>query len=253
MKVTCDCCKQEVRFLLVDGMVRWTRCACVIPPSIPLEVIRAARDHFADPNAVGSLCSLDPKCYERVKVIPCPHHVERPADDSQAAGAPSAQQPLHDPANNAGVATGSRNGPASESVTRGSLPPLRPGAACNACGKPLLLMNLFTDDGCPCNSPRGVNLSPQACAICNTGNCVKPGHHIKEIFGFGVQPPPSADAWPSIEAVCRAATSDDPAFATWRNAVPDKHWVRLDLSALRVGFELGKAVAARISERGAPC
>ena len=49
----------------------------------------------------------------------------RQAEVQSAAGAPAAQQPLHGPANNAGVATGSRNGPASESVTRGSQPPTR--------------------------------------------------------------------------------------------------------------------------------
>lgn len=41
----------------------------------------------------------------------------------QAAGAPAAQIPLHGSANITGVATGSRNDPACESVTRGSLPP----------------------------------------------------------------------------------------------------------------------------------
>lgn len=45
------------------------------------------------------------------------------APQKPAAGAPAAQQPLDDAANNAGVATGSRNASPSESVTRGSLPP----------------------------------------------------------------------------------------------------------------------------------
>jgi len=45
------------------------------------------------------------------------------AQQTPAAGAPAAQQPLDDAANNAGVATGSRNASPSESVTRGSLPP----------------------------------------------------------------------------------------------------------------------------------
>lgn len=44
------------------------------------------------------------------------------------AGAPSAQQPLDGPANITGVATGSRNGPPSESVTRGSPPSTLPPA-----------------------------------------------------------------------------------------------------------------------------
>lgn len=46
-----------------------------------------------------------------------------------AAGAPSAQQPLDEQANTPGVATGSRNCSASESVTRGSLPSLSVGVA----------------------------------------------------------------------------------------------------------------------------
>lgn len=53
---------------------------------------------------------------------------------------------------------------------------------CNGCGAPLLLENLFADDGCPCNTPRGVNFAPQPCALCRI-DCVKPGHHIEELFG----------------------------------------------------------------------
>jgi len=50
--------------------------------------------------------------------------VLRDALMEQSAGrAPRAQKPLHGAANNAGVATGSRNAPASESVTPGSSPP----------------------------------------------------------------------------------------------------------------------------------
>jgi len=45
------------------------------------------------------------------------------AQQNSAAGVLTAQQPLDDSANNAGVATGSRNESPSESVTRGSLPP----------------------------------------------------------------------------------------------------------------------------------
>ena len=50
---------------------------------------------------------------------------QRQAEVQTAAGAPAAQKPMHGPANNAGLATGSRNGPSSESVTRGSQPPTR--------------------------------------------------------------------------------------------------------------------------------
>lgn len=50
---------------------------------------------------------------------------------------------------------------------------------CNACGQTLLLKHLLVDDGCPCNSPRGVNMTPQHCDLCRTDNCVKPAHHIR--------------------------------------------------------------------------
>lgn len=53
---------------------------------------------------------------------------------------------------------------------------------CQACGKPLLLENLFVDDGCPCNSARGVNFEPYKCQVCHTSNCVKPGHRLKYLF-----------------------------------------------------------------------
>lgn len=46
------------------------------------------------------------------------------AQQTPVAGAPAAQQPLDDAADNAGVATGSRNAPPCESVTRGNLPPV---------------------------------------------------------------------------------------------------------------------------------
>lgn len=49
---------------------------------------------------------------------------------------------------------------------------------CNACGKPLLLVNINVDDGCPCNSPRGVNVTPFSCSACKLPNCVKPLHRI---------------------------------------------------------------------------
>ena len=55
---------------------------------------------------------------------------------------------------------------------------------CNSCGKPLLLENLYVDDGCPCNSPRGVNFTPQPCALCELDCCVKPGHRLEQLFGI---------------------------------------------------------------------
>lgn len=56
-------------------------------------------------------------------------------------------------------------------------------AACNACGQQILMKNLYVDDGCPCNSARGVNFKPEPCARCKVENCVKPGHRLAAIFG----------------------------------------------------------------------
>jgi hypothetical protein len=54
---------------------------------------------------------------------------------------------------------------------------------CNKCGQPLLLENLYCDDGCPCNSPRGINFKPVSCKICKIDDCVKPGHRLFTLFG----------------------------------------------------------------------
>ena len=48
---------------------------------------------------------------------------------------------------------------------------------------------------------------------------------------------------PTIEELAKRQAQDDPVFAAWRDSVPDKHWVKLDLSALRIGYELGRALA----------
>lgn len=49
---------------------------------------------------------------------------------------------------------------------------------CNACGSAFSMDNLHCDDGCPCNSPRGVNLQPMPCVACKSTGCIKPGHRI---------------------------------------------------------------------------
>lgn len=56
---------------------------------------------------------------------------------------------------------------------------------CNACDEPLLLENLFVEDGCPCNSPLGVNFEPKQCAACGLP-CSRPGHRVRSLFGIGV-------------------------------------------------------------------
>ena len=53
---------------------------------------------------------------------------------------------------------------------------------CNACGKPLLLENLFVEDGCPCNSRKGINFVPEDCMICGE-RCARPGHRQDKPFG----------------------------------------------------------------------
>lgn len=58
-----------------------------------------------------------------------------------------------------------------------------PRLTCNGCGHPLLLENLLCEDGCPCNTPRGVNYKPVPCAICGEP-CTRPGHHLKAVVGF---------------------------------------------------------------------
>lgn len=49
-------------------------------------------------------------------------------------------------------------------------------AKCRGCGAPLLPENALADDGCPCNSARGLNWPPMPCAICRVDDCVKPAH-----------------------------------------------------------------------------
>jgi hypothetical protein len=54
---------------------------------------------------------------------------------------------------------------------------------CNGCDKPILLENLYVDDGCRCNTMRGINFEPMSCNICKTEDCVKPGHRLFILFG----------------------------------------------------------------------
>lgn len=63
---------------------------------------------------------------------------------------------------------------------------------CRACREPLLIENVYCDDGCPCNSPRGVNFKPQACERCRTDNCVKPGHRLEAMLLGNIVGPSAA-------------------------------------------------------------
>jgi hypothetical protein len=79
--------------------------------------------------------------------------------------------------------------PAAPAVSPEPTPPFELGRnpniprTCNACGRILLLENLYVDDGCPCNSARGVNFTPQPCGLCRLDCCVKPGHRLFQLFG----------------------------------------------------------------------
>ncbi len=50
--------------------------------------------------------------------------------------------------------------------------------SCNGCGTPLLLQNMYVDDGCPCNTQRGINFAPMPCRLCGGASCVKPAHRL---------------------------------------------------------------------------
>lgn len=69
---------------------------------------------------------------------------------------------------------------------------------CAGCGAPLFLSNVLVDDGCPCNSVRGINFEPRHCTICNDDNCVKPGHHLAALLDL----PPSVVPQP-VESTLR--------------------------------------------------
>jgi len=81
--VVCGCCGTgKLAVTIGDAGPHWGDCPNCGKSPLSMEPathaeLMAAHDAQQDPNAVGSLCALDPLCYE--KPIPCPHHVERPA------------------------------------------------------------------------------------------------------------------------------------------------------------------------------
>jgi hypothetical protein len=50
-----------------------------------------------------------------------------------------------------------------------------------------------------------------------------------------------ASALPTFADLVKKLGTPDSVFEAWRDATADKHWARFDLSALRLGYELGKA------------
>ena len=87
--------------------------------------------------------------------------------------------------------------------------------SCHGCGKALLMENLFCDDGCPCNSARGINLTPKPCSYCGTDNCVKPGHRLAELFGI--------EGRPAAEIAVTEAEVEDRASASAGDSIVDRY------------------------------
>lgn len=73
---------------------------------------------------------------------------------------------------------------------------------CNACGQPLLLENLFVEDGCPCNSPFGVNFKPAPCTSCGV-RCARPGHRLPALFGVPVAAAPDPNRAPYLRDLAK--------------------------------------------------
>jgi hypothetical protein len=84
---------------------------------------------------------------------------------------------------------------------------------CKGCGEPLLIENLFCEDGCPCNTPRGINFSPKPCKICEIDCCVRPGHRLAELFGDYVHtdlgPPPPKVKRRGVDFPCENCGKSD--------------------------------------------
>lgn len=49
---------------------------------------------------------------------------------------------------------------------------------------------------------------------------------------------------PTFDELTKRLGTPDPVFSAWRDSVPDTHWIKLDLSALRIGYELGLVIAS---------
>lgn len=53
------------------------------------------------------------------------------------------------------------------------------------------------------------------------------------------------DALPDVTDLANKLGHPDPVFDAWRDRQDARSWVRLDLSALRIGYELGRRAAER--------
>lgn len=46
--------------------------------------------------------------------------------------------------------------------------------------------------------------------------------------------------WLSLTELQKELMHEDAEFSAWVREQPDKHWAKLDISALRLGYELGR-------------
>lgn len=51
--------------------------------------------------------------------------------------------------------------------------------------------------------------------------------------------------WPTPVELAQELMREDEAFSAWVRAIPDKFWAKYDLSAIRLGYELGLRVAKK--------
>jgi hypothetical protein len=48
--------------------------------------------------------------------------------------------------------------------------------------------------------------------------------------------------WRTVEELMPHLKHEDPEFSEWARAMPDKFWAKYDLSAVRLGYELGRSI-----------
>jgi hypothetical protein len=56
---------------------------------------------------------------------------------------------------------------------------------------------------------------------------------------------PTQKPWPTIKELGMVLRGpEDLEFSSWVRAMPDKYWAKYDISAIRLGYELGRRVFA---------
>lgn len=57
----------------------------------------------------------------------------------------------------------------------------------------------------------------------------------------------TVDTLPDVPDLAKKLGHPDPLFDAWRDRQDKRSWVRLDLSALRIGYELGLCAASNLT------